>query len=147
MNPISATAKIVHSRKSVLTKEGLKSWLTLPTKQLYEYMQRRVESPKGKQMKSLRSSTVEPVFGSLINYTGLNRINPKRLEQANKCMLIAAAAYNLKKLLKLKFEPLIAAPTPVINGLNVFLNDLFTWLNRTYTSFKRQQTQNLLPAF
>jgi hypothetical protein len=36
---------------------------------------RRAESAKGRRMKLLRSSTVEPVFGSLINYTGLNRIN------------------------------------------------------------------------
>jgi transposase len=128
-------------------KRGFKKLVDSADKQLYEYMQRRVESPKGKQMKSLRSSTVEPVFGSLINYTGLNRINPKRLEQANKCMLIAAAAYNLKKLLKLKFEPLITAPMPVINGLNVFLNDLFAQFNSAYTCFIRQQAQNLIPSF
>jgi transposase len=128
-------------------KRGFKKLVDSADKPLYEYMQRRVESPKGKQMKSLRSSTVEPVFGSLINYTGLNRINPKRLEQANKCMLMAAAAYNLKKLLKLKFEPLIAAPTPVINGLNVFLNGLLARLNRAYASFTRQQAQNLIPSF
>lgn len=128
-------------------KRGFKKLVDSADKQLYEYMQRRVESPKGKQMKLLRSSTVEPVFGSLINYTGLNRINPKRLEQANKCMLIAAAAYNLKKLLKLKFKPLIAAPTPVINGLNVFLNDLFAQFNSAYTCFTRQQVQNLIPSF
>ena len=62
-------------------------------------------------------------------------------------MLMAATAYNLKKLLKLKFEPLIAAPTPVINRLNAFLNDLFARLNRVYTCFTRQQAQNLLPSF
>src|SRR6185503_3034633 len=80
-------------------KRGFKKLIDSADKQLYEYMQRRVESPKGKQMKSLRSSTVEPVFGSIINHTGLNRINAKGLKQANKCMLVAAAAYNLKKLL------------------------------------------------
>jgi len=134
-------------REICANKKGFKKLVDSADKQLYEYMQRRVESPKGKQMKLLRSSTVEPVFGSLINYTGLNRINPKRLEQANKCMLMAAAAYNLKKLLKLKFQPLIAVPTLAIDGLNVFLNDLFARIDRVYTRFTSQQAQNLLSWF
>ena len=84
-------------------------------------MQQRVESRKGKQMKGLRSSTVEPVFGSLINHTGLKRINAKGLEQANKCMLMAAAAYNLKKLLKNKFKPI----QKVQNQIRLAINDAF----------------------
>ena len=106
-------------------KKGFKKLVDSADKQLYEYMQRRVESPKGKQMKSLRSSTVEPVFGSLINYTGLNRINSKGLKQANKCMLLAAVAYNLKKLLKYKPGPLKAVPIPVITRMNTWFNQLF----------------------
>ena len=51
-------------------------------------------------MKKLRSSTVEPVFGSLINYNGMKQINAKGIEAANKAVLGAAIAYNLKKLLK-----------------------------------------------
>ena len=128
-------------------KRGFKKLIDSADKQLYEYMQRRVESPKGKQMKSLRSSTVEPVFGSIINHTGLNRINAKGLKQANKCMLVAAAAYNLKKLLRLKFEPLIAVPTTVINGINVLLNGVFARITNTYCWFTRQQLPNLLPSF
>jgi len=128
-------------------KKGFKKLVDSADKQLYEYMQRRVESIKGKQMKLLRSSTVEPVFGSLINYTGLNRINPKGLKQANKCMLMAAAAYNLKKLLKLKFEPSIAAPTALINCADTLFKKLLASLNRVYNSFTRQQDLNLLLSF
>jgi transposase len=113
-------------------KKGFKKLVDSADKQLYEYMQRRVESPKGKIMKSLRSCTVEPVFGSLINYTGLNRINSKGLKQANKCMLMAAVAYNLKKLLKLK--PLKAASTPVTNRIITFFSDLFAWLDQIYAT-------------
>jgi hypothetical protein len=51
-------------------------------------------------MKILRKSTVEPVFGTLINYGGMRKINTRGIEQANKVMLMAASAYNLKKLLK-----------------------------------------------
>jgi transposase len=128
-------------------KKGFKKLVDSGDKPLYEYMQRRVESPKGKQMKSLRSSTVEPVFGTLINHMGLRRINAKGLKQANKCMLVAAAVYNLKKLLKLKLKPLLAAPMPIITGINVFLSSLFAWIDITHTWFNRQQALNLAPSF
>lgn len=124
-------------------KKGFKKLVDSTDKPLYEYMQRRVDTPKGKQMMSLRSSTVEPVFGSLINYTGLKRINVKGLKQANKCMLMAAAAYNLKKLLKCKFGPLIAAPTPAIAGLKGTFSRLFMQL----ISPNRRYGANLLISF
>jgi hypothetical protein len=60
----------------------------------------KLQTPKAKRMKKLRSSTVEPVLGTLVNYLGMRRVNTRGLEQANKCMLMAAIAYNLKKLLK-----------------------------------------------
>ena len=111
--------------------KGFKKLVDSADKPLYEYMQQRIESPKGKRMKSLRSSTVEPVFGSLINYTGLRRINTKGLKQANKGMLMAAAAYNIKKLLAYKPKQLKAVKMPAINALNGFLR-LFTRLNQRY---------------
>jgi transposase len=128
-------------------KKGFKKLVDSADKQLYQYMQRRVESPKGKQMKSLRSSTVEPVFGSLINNMGLNRINPKRLAQANKCMLVAAAAYNLKKLLKLKFGPLLATPIPVFTSLNKLFDNLLASPNNLFTCFISKQASNLQLSF
>ncbi len=45
-------------------------------------------------------STVEPVFGHLINFLGMKKVNTRGIQQANKCMLMAACAHNLKKLLK-----------------------------------------------
>jgi len=116
-------------------KKGFKKLIDSADKPLYEYMQRRVESPKGKLMKLLRSSTVEPVFGSLINHTGLNRINSKGLKQANKCMLMAATAYNLKKLLKYKFKPIQETQKQISN----FLNSIFDTL---LSSFKQQYAIN-----
>ncbi|HKO80027.1 MAG TPA: IS1182 family transposase [Chitinophagaceae bacterium] len=71
-------------------------------KPLYDRMHERLQTPEAKQMKKLRSSTVEPVLGTLINYLSLRRINTRGIKQANKCMLMAAVAYNLKKLLKWK---------------------------------------------
>ena len=63
-------------------------------------MHTKLQTPKAKRMKKLRSSTVEPVLGTLVNYLGMRRVNTRGIEQANKCMLMAAIAYNLKKLLK-----------------------------------------------
>ena len=51
-------------------------------------------------MKSKRQSTVEPVFGTLTQFMGMRKINTIGIQQANKVMLMAGAAYNLKKLLK-----------------------------------------------
>lgn len=71
-------------------------------KPLYDRMHQRLQTQKAKGMKKLRSSTVEPVLGTLINYLNLRRVNTRGIRQANKCMLMSAIAYNLKKLLKFK---------------------------------------------
>ena len=62
-------------------------------------MQERIESKEGKSMKRRRMATVEPVFGSLLNYYGMKRANAKGKQAAHKIMLMAACAYNLQKLL------------------------------------------------
>jgi hypothetical protein len=51
-------------------------------------------------MKQVRQSTVEPVFGSLVHYYGLSRINVLGKAAAHKVMLMAATCFNLKKYLK-----------------------------------------------
>ncbi len=67
--------------------------------ELTEEMLARMKTTFGRKMKGLRSATVEPVIGTLVNYMGMGQINTKGIRQANKCMLMAAIAYNLKKLL------------------------------------------------
>lgn len=71
-------------------------------KPLYDRMHERLQTQKAKRMKNVRSSTVEPVLGTLINYLSMRRVNTRGIHQANKCMLMAAVAYNLKKLMKWK---------------------------------------------
>lgn len=66
----------------------------------YERAIARLKSPKGQYMKKKRQSTVEPVFGSLTSFYGMRKVNTLGITQANKVMLLAATAYNLKKLLK-----------------------------------------------
>lgn len=66
-------------------------------KHLYDEMHERLQSAHAKRMKVQRSSTVEPVLGSLINFTGMRRIWTRGIANANKFVLGAAIAYNLKK--------------------------------------------------
>jgi hypothetical protein len=51
-------------------------------------------------------STVEPVFGTLINFLGMRKVNILGKAGAHKCMLMAATAFNLKKLLKYAKKPI-----------------------------------------
>ncbi len=60
----------------------------------------RQHSEKGKQMKKLRQSTVEPVFGSMTQFYGLRKIGVLGKAGTHKVMLMAAIAFNLKKYLK-----------------------------------------------
>ncbi|MBA7543074.1 hypothetical protein ES705_35400 [subsurface metagenome] len=69
-------------------------------KEEYDRALIRAGSRKGQYYKTLRQSTVEPVFGTLINFLGMRKINTRGIENANKVMLMAAMAYNLKKLMK-----------------------------------------------
>jgi hypothetical protein len=65
-------------------------------------MHDRLKTPYAKKMKRLRQSTVEPVLGTLINFLGMKRVNTRGIKLANKCMLMSAIAYNIKKALKFK---------------------------------------------
>lgn len=69
-------------------------------KEEYERNIKRIKSPKGRLLKAKRSSTVEPVFGTLTQFRGLRKINTIGIKQANKVMHLSAIAYNLKKYLK-----------------------------------------------
>ncbi len=71
-------------------------------KREYDRAINRVKSKQGRYMKKIRQSTVEPVFGTLINFMGLRKINTIGIRQANKVMIMAGIAYNLKKYLRYK---------------------------------------------
>ena len=71
-------------------------------KELYDKMhQKLTQNPEyAKRMVKVRSKTVEPVLGTLINFTSMKRVNTRGIQQANKHVLMAAMTYNLKKYLK-----------------------------------------------
>ncbi|MFN0293262.1 transposase [Pedobacter helvus] len=47
-----------------------------------------------------RSSRVEPVLGTLLNYHNMKRVSTRGIANANKHVLMADLTYNLKKYLK-----------------------------------------------
>lgn len=69
-------------------------------KPLYDRMHARWQTVNREKIRQLRSSTVEPVLGTLVNYLAMRRVNTRGIKQAAKCILMSAVAYNLKKLLK-----------------------------------------------
>ena len=66
----------------------------------YDRMHARLQTVNRDKIRQLRSSTVEPVLGTLVNYLAMRRVNTRGIKQASKCILMSAIAYNLKKLLK-----------------------------------------------
>lgn len=87
------------SQCSILYKNGAVISDTVD-KEYYNKMHQRMQTNKAAYLMKKRQSTVEPVIGTLVNYLGMKRVNTKGLKQANKCLLLSAAAYNIKKLLK-----------------------------------------------
>ncbi|HEY8734571.1 MAG TPA: IS1182 family transposase [Puia sp.] len=69
-------------------------------KPYYDRMHHRLQTVNREKTRQIRSSTVEPVLGTLVNYLGMRRVNTRGIQQAAKCMLMAAVAYNLKKLMR-----------------------------------------------
>jgi transposase len=94
-------------------------------KYLYDEMHQRLQTAYAKRMKKLRQSTVEPVLGTLINFMGLRRIWSRGKQQANKFMLGAATAYNLKKWLNYKYPVKQTQVTIIKKSLQTLSNCFF----------------------
>lgn len=84
-------------RASCIGKSDFKKIEDSIEKPLYDEMHQRLQSAKAKRMKKLRSATVEPVLGTLINFMGMRRVWTRGIAGATKFFLGAAIAYNLKK--------------------------------------------------
>lgn len=95
-------------RTSCIGKSPEKKIVDTLDKPYYDKMHERLKGSYAKKMKKLRQSTVEPVLGTLINFLALKRVNTRGIKLANKCMLMAAIAYNLKKMLKFKSKTAMA---------------------------------------
>ena len=89
-------------RSECIGKSDVKSISDTIDKPLFDKMHYKLQSAYAKRIKKKRSSTVEPVLGTLINFLNMKRVNTRGIRQANKHVLMAALAYNLKKYLNFK---------------------------------------------
>ncbi len=99
-------------------------------KPLYEKMHHKMQTAYAKRMSRIRSKTVEPVLGTLINFLNMKRVNTRGIKQANKHVMMAALCYNLKKLLTFnKRRPKIKQQVMEIqwkNALKSFSGSIFS---------------------
>jgi len=76
-----------------------------------------------RKISKIRSSTVEPVLGTLINFLNMKRVNTRGINQATKHVLMAALSYNLKKYMKFKSPKAISVIKSMeVNKKGDFIN-------------------------
>lgn len=73
-------------------------------KPLYDKMYKKLQSPYAKRMSKVRSKTVEPVLGTLMNFLSMRRVYTRGIGAAKKHAMMAALCYNLKKLIKFEVK-------------------------------------------
>ena len=99
-------------------------------KPFYDRMHARLQTGNRVKIRQLRSSTVEPVLGTLVNYLAMRRVNTRGIKQANKCIIMSAVAYNLKKLLKWQSRKIkVIAMTKMKEIKNALENLVFSFLH------------------
>ncbi|HLV50929.1 MAG TPA: transposase, partial [Flavobacterium sp.] len=108
-------------------------------KPLYDKMHKKLTQNKAyyRRLVKRRSSTVEPVLGTLINHHNMRRINSRGMPQANKHVLMAALTYNLKKYLRfvMKKPSILAQIVSLQQGkTHTFLKTLFHDLKSSFLS-------------
>jgi hypothetical protein len=83
-------------------------------------------------MSRLRSATVEPVLGTLINFLGMKRVNTRGIAGAEKHVLMASLCYNLKKLLKFNPRNVEVAAIKVQVKVENFTERIFIYIFRLF---------------
>lgn len=99
----------------------------------YDRMIQRVNSTRGRILMRKRQSTVEPVFGSLINYFGLKKVNTKGMDMAHKAMVMAGCAYNLKKYMHFSRKSLLSKALTLQYNIKRLMQPITDWLKAIQT--------------
>ena len=123
-------------KNQCIGKSSFKTLSVTVEKELFERMHARLQTPKARNLKKLRSSTVEPVIGTLVNFLGMRRVNTKGIKQADKCMLMSAVAYNLKKLMKWESKKRKSATNTVFNEAQAIILGLISAFKLFYLPYK-----------
>jgi transposase len=116
-------------------------------KQHYDKAYKLLNTRKGKQKMRLRGATVEPVWGTLLNFRRLKKVYTIGNDLANKQVLMASAAYNLKKLMGLYGIKSVANAVKNIatDKILTIFNDILTVYELLYWIWKSKKikTQNV----
>src|SRR5690606_21762871 len=107
----------------------------------YDKMHAKLNRDKNytRMLTKRRSSTVEPVLGTLINHHNMKRINSRGMPQANKHVMMAALTYNLKKYLRFVMKkPIILAQEITLKRGKAlaFLKTLFYELKAPFSALQ-----------
>jgi len=101
-------------------KQNFKQIEETADKPYYDAASERMGTAEGKRMRRLRSATVEPVLGTLLCFRRMRKVYTNGNKSACKQLLMAAAAYNLKKLMNsIGFKGVNAA----VNAARAFILD------------------------
>src|SRR5690606_16206717 len=103
-------------------------------KPFYDHMHEKLNRDKNytRFLTKRRSSTVEPVLGTLINHHNMKRINSRGLPQANKHVLMAALTYNLKKYLRF----VVKKPVPIVQVVSLKQEKIHTFFKTVFNDLK-----------
>ena len=117
-------------------------------KEHYDRMHRKLtqNATYAKKMVRVRSKTVEPVIGTLVNFTNMRRVNTRGIKNANKHVLMASLTYNLKKYLRftIKKSSILAQVLFLKQGKNfAFVKTVFPSINNSILSTPNFMILNL----
>ena len=104
-------------------------------KEHYDRMhQKLTQNPHyAKKMVRMRSKTVEPVIGTLVNFTNMKRVNTRGIKNANKHVLMASLTYNLKKYLRF----VVKKPSVLSQVVLMKVGKKYAFLKTILYDFKR----------
>lgn len=109
-------------------------------KEHYDRMhQKLTQNPiYAKKMSRVRSKTVEPVIGTLVNFTNLKRVNTRGIKNANKHVLMASLTYNLKKYLRF----VVKKPSVLAQIVSLKQGKNGTFIKTKFYTFKNSIVSN-----
>jgi transposase len=125
---IAADCKGCPLKSQCCKKRGYRRVYHSIDKEYYDKAYQLLNTRIGKRKMRLRSATVEPVWGTLLHFRRLKKVYTKGNNLANKQVLMAAAAYNLKKLMGFKRSKSAANMINIIK--NIAADSKTTALNR-----------------
>ena len=101
-------------RNTCTGKSNFKKITDTTDKPWYDRMHQKMQTAYGKRMGKIRSKTVEPVLGTLINFLNMKRANARGIEQANKQVITPSKG---ARMIVCSTETLaartFASPTPI----------------------------------